>query len=423
MNSRWPCVIIGGGAAGFSAAETITKVLCKAPVLLLEEEEEAGYFRALLPQFITRTIEEHRLFFSEERRPNGVTLETGVRVESLDPRSRTLGLSDGREVAYERLIVACGAKPIVPSPCDTRYRGVFAVRSLKDGRAIRDWLSKDRAVVVLGGGLVGVKTASHLAEAGYRVTVVEREERLLPQALSARAAERARRHLESMGVFVITGSSVEEMDVSGGAIKSVRVGGRWRACGSLLVAVGAVPNIAFLEGTGLVREGELVVNLYLQTPDSRIYAAGDGVTIRAEGREFRPWTWPQAVLQGKIAAANLFRESKISLLDTYRANTMNLSGLPLAILESPGAKAEVVSYECREKGLYREIFLDNGRIVGGALLGDMRGAGNLYRAMVSGVVLEDPFQWVRPHSSVVPGKVWSALENHNSKSIALGTPW
>jgi 3-phenylpropionate/trans-cinnamate dioxygenase ferredoxin reductase subunit len=85
-----------------------------------------------------------------------------------------------------------------------------------------------------------------------------------------------------------------------GILKSVKLEGKWVPCDTLLIGVGSAPNVAFLDGSGLLENGKLLVSSCLQSHDPKIFAAGDAVTIATpEGKEITPWTWPQAVSQGK----------------------------------------------------------------------------------------------------------------------------
>ena len=97
-----------------------------------------------------------------------------------------------------------------------------------------------------------------------------------------------------------------------------------------------------------------------------------------------PWTWPQAVSQGKLAAANLFQAQPLSLKTLTRSNSMNLQGLALVMLGAAVEGSEEISYTRKEEGIFRQAFLQNGRLIGGALLGDISAAGPLHHLMICG---------------------------------------
>ena len=191
------------------------------------------------------------------------------------------------------------------------------------------------------------------------------------------------RNLVPRTVRVRTGSTVEDLHSDGGSIRAVRVSGRWFDCRTLLVAAGSLPELSFLADSGLLRDGALAVAATLQTVDPAIFGAGDAVTIVERG-SFTPWTWPQAVVQGRLAAANLYAAAPLSLACLSRVNAMNLNGLSLAVLGAPVPGALRRVFAPPGTSVFRELYLVDGRIVGGALVGDIAGAGRLHSMMSSG---------------------------------------
>ncbi|MEW6673679.1 MAG: FAD/NAD(P)-binding oxidoreductase [Thermodesulfobacteriota bacterium] len=382
------CVIIGGGVAGMQAAFSCRQHWPRKTVTLIDAEQEVGYFRTLLPQFMVRTLAQSKLFFWKPESDLKFIVRTGTRAAALDRPNRRVILENGEMIAYERLILASGGRPVIPGICARRAcSGIFPVRYLTAARAVQKWLPDHPRTVILGGGLVGVKTAAHLARPEFAVTLVEKERQLLPQALSSRSAELIEAHLRRKNIHLILGHSVEDLQEQGADLKAVKVGGKWMPCQTLLVAAGSVPDVEFLKDSGLLVSGELAVSPSLQTADPNIFAVGDAVTVRKDGN-FTPWTWPQAIIQGKLAGRNIFAPDPLHLNSLTRVNSMNLHGLSLVILGAPAPGVETVAYSRPGEGVYRELFLKDGRIVGGALVGDISGAGALHAAMNAGVAID-----------------------------------
>lgn len=376
------CVIIGGGVAGMQAALTVRRRWPQKTVALIDGEREIGYYRTLLPQFMVRTLAERKLFFWRPDDDPELTVILGVKVLSLDRANRCLFLENKKTLNYERLIIASGGRPILPPVCpQSLCSGVFPVRSLTIARAIREWLPDHPQVVILGGGLVGVKTAIHLAHSNFSVTLIEREKQLLPQALTPEAALPIKDHLARNKINLVLESSVDDVQVESGQLKAIQAGGKWITCQTLLVAAGSTPDVDFLEESGLLREGRLPVSPALQTMDENIFAVGDAVTITSGKQATTPWTWPQAVTQGKLAAANVYEPVPRPLNCLSRVNCMDLYGLSLVVLGVPVPGAEVTAYTNKDAGIYRELFHVEGKIVGGALIGDITDAGNLHAMM------------------------------------------
>ena len=413
------CVIIGGGVAGMQAALGFRRQWPEKSITLIDTEKEVGYYRTLLPQFMNRSLPEKKLFFWKTQDDPQLQVISGVTVEGIDRENRTVFLSTGEKIHYQRLLIASGGRPIVPGICqEGGGNGIYPVRSLTAARAARDWLPDHPQVVILGGGLVGVKTAAHLAGYDVSVTLIEKENQLLPQALSAKASELVAAQLRQKKIRLLLGSTVEDIQSDQGAISAVRANGQWIDCQTMFVAAGSVPEVDFLKDSGLLQEGRLEVSSSLQTRDENIYAAGDAVTIMNNG-SFTPWTWPQAVVQGKLAAANLFAPAASSLRCLSRVNCMNLNGLSLTVIGIPVVGAERSIYSRPEAGIFRELFHVDGRIVGGALLGDISNAGRLHYMMNIGEQVESDFDdLLRPRIDTF-SRSSSSCTKYNRRAILL----
>ncbi|MCE5263074.1 MAG: FAD-dependent oxidoreductase [Deltaproteobacteria bacterium] len=379
------CLIVGGGVAGFQAAMTCRAAWPDRAVTLIDAEAEVGYYRTLLPQFMVGALPEEKLFLPRATDDPLFTVRTGVRAKSLDRAARRLVLETGEALSYDRLILAHGGEPFLPGIlAGPPGRGIFPIRDLTTARAAKTWLADHRKVVVFGGSLVGVKTAVHLRQAGFEVSLVVRRGHILLRALSEASAEVVETHLKNLGIELCVNAPLEDLRIRKGEIDALKAEGRWLPCGTALVAAGVAPDTAFLEGTGLLTDGELVVSPCLQTADPRIFAAGDVAVIASRGDKISPNTWPQAVSQGRLAAENLYRNAPVPLRDLTRINAMELHGLAMVVLGPPVSGAEVISHARPEASIRRELFLVDGRPVGGALIGDISAAGTLHALITAG---------------------------------------
>jgi NAD(P)H-nitrite reductase large subunit len=412
------CVIIGGGVAGMQAALSFRRQWTQKSVTLIDTEKDVGYYRTLLPQFMNRSMPENKLFFWHNQNDPQLQVILGTTVETIDRENRTLWLSNKDKVQYRRLIIASGGRPIVPVVCASESKGIFPLRSLTTARQARAWLPAHPQVVILGGGLVGVKTAAHLAGFQISVTLIEKEQQLLPQAISAEASQLVEAHLKQKNIRLVLGGTVDEIESVRGTISGVRVNGQRLPCQTLLVAAGSVPEVEFLKDSDLLQDDLLEVGTSLQTRDRNIFAAGDAVTI-VESSSFTPWTWPQAVVQGQLAAANLYAPVMSSLSCLSRVNAMNLHGISLVVLGAPVAGAQRSLYSRPEKGVFRELFHLDGKIVGGVLIGDISNAGRLHMMMNIGKRLEADFDTLLEPRLDVFSRVSPSCVKYNRRAVLL----
>jgi NADPH-dependent 2,4-dienoyl-CoA reductase/sulfur reductase-like enzyme len=406
-----PVVVAGGGAAGINAALACRRHFPEKPVTIVDTEAQIGYYRPLLPQFMLGRIDEQKLFFWQQGQDPLLALRLNVDIASIDCENRLLHLENGETLAYDRLILAPGGRPLVPPVCTSQScrLGVFPVRSLAEARAVRQWLPAHRNITILGGGLVGVKTAVQFALAGFPTILVEREYHLLPNLLAHQAALPIADHLRSLGVDIRTDSTIEDIrGDSEGSLKEVRISGEWAKSDTLLAAIGSTPELGFLESSGLLKDGELVVAPTLQTSDRCVFAAGDAVTIRTgDGATHRPWTWPQAISQGKLAGANVYRSAPLALSTLSRVNAQNIGGLPLVVLGGRPDQFCAVSEFGDPPRWWREWYRKKERIVGGALVGDISGAGPLHSKMATGEIITDDI--IKPGATAFSRDTWRHL--------------
>jgi NADPH-dependent 2,4-dienoyl-CoA reductase/sulfur reductase-like enzyme len=406
-----PVVVVGGGAAGINAALSCRKHFPEKPVTIVDAEAQIGYYRPLLAQFVVRKINEDKLFFWKPNHDPLLTLMLNQNAASLDREKRLLHLEGGESLAYDRLILTPGGRPFIPPVCYSQScrLGVFPIRSLTEAKAIRQWLPEHRNVTILGGGLVGVKTAVQLTLSGFPCVLVEKEAHLLPNLISSRLARPIADHLSHLGVDIRIDSTVEEIRVGElGELKEVRISGKWVLCDTLLVAIGSTPELDFLADSGLLQDNELVVGPTLQTSDKNVFAAGDAVTIKtADGSKHTPWTWPQAVSQGKLAGANLYRSAAAALTRLSRVNAQNVAGLPLVVLGGESARSCAYSESVHHPQWWREWCQPQDRITGGALVGNISDAGPLHAKIATGDIVPDDI--VKPGTRAFSRATWRHL--------------
>ena len=280
-------VIVGGVAAGTKAASRARRVHPEAEITVYQEEPEPSISECGLPYLLSGVVEERDDLVArtpEEFAEKGIEVRVRHRVEKIDPAYKKLTVREleGGEVfedAYDRLVVATGARAVLPPIEGADLDGVFVLRFLTDSDEVRGYIrerSPKRAVVV-GGGYIGLEVAENLCRLGMEVSLVEAEDRVA-LAYGPEVAGRIEEHLRENGVNVYTGAKVEAF-AGDRRVEGVRFGNDELATDLVIVGVGVEPSVELageagveIGETGAIRVDE---NMKTNLPD--VWAAGDCV--------------------------------------------------------------------------------------------------------------------------------------------------
>jgi len=273
-------LIIGASYAGMQVADAARAKGYAGPITLLGDEAAAPYQRPPLSKGLLlgkQTPEGLTIrapaYFDEQR----ITLRLQVRAESIDRAARRITLHNGEVLAYEWLVLATGARsrPLAVPGAD--LPGVYGLRSLDDALAIDAMARSARRVCVIGGGFIGLETASALRTRGLEVEVIEAGPRLLGRVVPPEISDYfARLHAEQ-GVQLHCGVGVEALQAGadGRVAAVVLAGGLTLACDAVVVGIGVLANDELAQAAGLPCDQGVLVDACGRTPDSRVLAAGD----------------------------------------------------------------------------------------------------------------------------------------------------
>jgi len=303
-NAPQRIVIIGGGAAGFSAAVRLRELGFSGQLSMLSADDSAPCDRPNLSKdYLAGTAPEDWIplqsaeFYAEKQ----IDLRLGCEVTVIDPKSRNVLTRAGEAIPYDALLIATGAEPVrLATPWATHPK-VFTLRSLADARAIIAASADAKSVVLIGAGFIGMEAAAALRTRGLQVHVVAREEVPLERNFGHELGSLVTRLHQEHGVLFHCKATVQDYD---GQCVTLQDGTKVPA-DLVIVGVGVKPRIDLAAAAGLTVQDGILVDEQLRTSVEGIYAAGDVACFRRGPDLLRIEHWVHAERQGQAAAANM----------------------------------------------------------------------------------------------------------------------
>ena len=359
-------VILGAGAAGAAAAETLRRQGFGGRVLLVTREADRPYDRPnLSKEFLTGEAKPEWMHLRSEKfyAARRIELVTGRTAVGLDVGGKSVLLDNGDRLGYERLLLATGCEPRKLTVPGAALSGSFTLRSFADGRALVGALASSRLAVIAGASFIGLEAAASLRARGLEVHVVAPDPAPLASILGERVGARIRALHEQKGVRFHLGATIRQISGSVRVERVVLSDGTELAADLVLAGIGVVPSVGYLPGTGLVRDGGIPVGPDMQTSVPGIYAAGD-IAITAGARIEH---WVVAQTQGQHAArAMLGQEVRYSEPPFFWTKQYDQS------LKYVGyaPRAEAVLYRGDvENGNFTAGYFGGGRLLAAATIG------------------------------------------------------
>jgi 3-phenylpropionate/trans-cinnamate dioxygenase ferredoxin reductase subunit len=299
-------LIVGGGAAGNAAAETLRREGYQGPITILSADPALPVDRPNLSKdYLAGTAQPDWIplrspeFYAEQR----IDLRLNTRVKSLDTVARTVTLADGSRVHYGALLLATGAEPVRLKIPGADQPHVHVLRTRADSDALIAAAAKARRCVVVGASFIGLEVAASLRHRGLEVHVVAPEQRPLERVLGAELGDMVKAVHEKRGVVFHLGPQIA-------AIEDDRVRlstGEVIEADLVVTGVGVRPNLALAEEAGLAVDRGVSVDARLQTSAPNVFAAGDIARWpdHRTGQPIRVEHWVLAERQGEVAARNM----------------------------------------------------------------------------------------------------------------------
>ena len=384
-------VVIGGVAAGMSAAARARRVDPSLEIVVLERGAYIAWAACGLPFYVSGRVRrlEDLILYTPERfqRERGVVVRTGAEVTAIRPARRQVVLRGGEQIAYDRLVIATGARPQREIP-GAELPHVFTLHTLEDGRRLRAFLEerRPRHAAVIGAGYIGLEVADALAERGLAVTVWERSPDVLGRA-DPDLTRLALQHLAGRGIELRLGAQVRAIEP--GSVEGT-------PAELVVIAAGLRPNVELAQDAGieLGRSGAIRVSERLETNLPGVYAAGDCAEtthIVTGGPAYIP-LGTTANKMGRVAGANAagrrerFAGVAGTLIVALRELVIAVTGLSVAQARQAGFQPVSVRIEAPDRSRYlgsRPTWVElvaertTGRLIGGSVVGEQGVAGRI----------------------------------------------
>lgn len=383
-------VIIGNSTSAAFAIKAIRECDKKGKITVVSCEPYAGYSRPLISYLLGKKVAVDKIGFCEKGfyQDNRVQLVLNKKAVKLDLKRKYVFLLSKKKIPFDKLLITTGGKPIMPKIKGSDLKGVFTFTNLSNAKEIEKYIKADKVkkAVVIGGGLIGLKATEALIELGIKVSIVELADRILSSTFDKKASRIIEQALEKAGCSLIANNTVTEIKGKNRKAKEVVLKDRKRIfAGLVIIAIGVRPNIELAKNTAIKTNRGILVDNFMQTSVSDVYAAGDC----SEGKDLllntkRPLAiWPVAAKQGKIAGYNMSGVKK-EYSGSFTMNSVELCGIPTISVgqtNPEGRGYEILEIFKENESTYKKIILKDERIVGAIFVGDIERSG-IYTGLI-----------------------------------------
>ena len=364
-------VVIGNGMAGVALVEQVLKHSRQFDITIFGDETHVNYNRILLSSVLAgeKDFDDIVLNDIDWYRRNGIRARLGAPVEKIDLAQRAVYTVEAGWTYYDKLVIATGSSALIPPIKGVDKAGVFVFRTLDDARQLIEMAAAGLRAVVVGGGLLGLEAARGLQVRGCDVTVVHLAEGLMERQLDLEGGGYLERKIESFGMHVLCGRNTTEL-LGGACVEGVRFAdGDEIEANLVVIAAGIRPNTDLARRAGLSVNKGILVNDYLETSDSNIFAVGE--CTEHNGQLFG--LVAPLMEQAKVLAENLTTGHGARFAGSAPAAKLKIAGVDVFSAGRIGDAPDVecVRYDDPSLGVYKKLILRNGLLEGFILVGDL----------------------------------------------------
>ncbi|MCG9582467.1 nitrite reductase large subunit NirB [Vibrio tubiashii] len=394
--SKLKLVVIGNGMVGHRYIEDLVEKAdaSQYDITVFCEEPRVAYDRVHLSSYFSHhTADELSLVKEGFYDKHGVNMLIGERAINVNREKRIVHSSTGREIQYDKLIMATGSFPFVPPIKGRESKDCFVYRTIEDLKAIEACAKKSKIGVVIGGGLLGLEAAGALKALGVETHVVEFAPKLMAEQLDQAGGNQLRQKIESMGVKVHTSKNTLEIAPEGKDARNVMrfADGTELETDFIVFSAGIRPQDKLARDMQLdvAPRGGIAINDFCQTSDENIYAIGECASwnetfygLVAPGYKMATVAVDHIVgNDSKFEGADM--SAKLKLLGVKVGSIGDANG------RTPGCKSYV--YQNEEQEVYKRLIVseDNKKLLGAVMVGDTSDYGDLLQLMLNEIDLPE----------------------------------
>jgi ferredoxin-nitrate reductase len=373
--------IVGAGAAAFRFIQNYREINNTDEIIVFSNEKNPFYNRVLLPEYVTAELTWDKLLKIKEDALGklNITMKSGVGVENVNTKEKTIKDSEGIIHQFDTLILATGSRPFVPENAQLHLPGRFTMRKKEDADRLKNYLEntnlapEEQHVVIVGGGLLGLELAAALKHKKVKITIIQRASRLMERQLDRISSKLLAEEVQLRDIQIYFDNEVStvfesdqpnELEI---ALKS----GRILTANAIVYAIGTIPNIELAKETGIACGRGVKVNQYLQSSNPDVFAIGEiaeyngrlfGITSAAE---------EQADTLANFLAGDISSFYKGSvLMNILKLEDINLCSIgEVEIPNNDDSYEEIVFTDLKQR-YYKKCIVKDDLLVGAILMGD-----------------------------------------------------
>ncbi len=366
-------LILGGGIAGTTAAETIRQNDAESSVTIVNDEPYPCYSRVALSK---------RAFYLEngkeslwQKKPEwyiekNVELLAGIKSINLDTAKKIVRLDNGEEIEYDKVLLAlgsCARQWVVPG---SDKKGIFSLRAMDDGMAIKEKIKTAKSAVLIGGGFISFEMCDILRQFKIDTTLILRESYYWEPTLDANEASVVEEALTNNGVKIIKNAEIGEV-IGGSSVEGIILkDGIKIACDMIVAGIGVVCSVDWLKVSGLETNRGILANEYLETNLPDVWTAGDASEFNDLILEERVQlgNWLNAQQQGRVAGLNMMgRKEPFKMVTSYSTSGFGTTICFVGDVR-PDTSRTLISRGASNSKSWARLIIQDGEIIGATMI-------------------------------------------------------